>query len=384
MQLDRISFMNESFCTQVLPNAQADAGHDDAPDGFTERLLQVRLATFWKDVCSQDQKSRASTVYNPAMAEEKYEKLCTQFLADLPAPFALYPATNKEWDKKYPMLPLQRQMLHITIFESICHNFKSLLLLDPGQVRCLPAYKQSLISSQTQALALAAVNVLEAVSTLQAMLGTAYTRYANIAFYTFEAAVLLMCLYISRPEGLSNSTVAEPNNESIQISHNPEENIQGGVSRFDPIGWAAGARVGLERCMQAAEDGLARLEMLAEISITAETGASHLSKLIERAKSSKCTSLADVTPLNMGVHFDEGQVNWNSTASVSILTSTLDNSANSSSSDSSNALTQQNWETSGYSYENSFGEMPIDPMWYGDQLNSEDSNIKLAIEHIDM
>ena len=384
--------MKESFCAQVLPNVQADVGHDRAPEGFTERLLQVRLAAFWKDVSSQDQQSLASAVYDPAMAEERYEKLCTQFLADLPAPFALHPATNKEWDKIHPILPLQRQLLHITIFESICHNFKSLLMLDPSQVRCLPAYKQSLISSQTQKLALAAVNVLDAVSTLQVMLGTAYTRYANVTFYIFESAVLLMSLYISRPETLSSFAAADPDNESIYSPQNTENNLQGGVPPLDPIGWAAGARVGLERCMQAAQDALARLEMLAEISITAETGAYHLAQLVDRAKSSKSTIIAAAAPLNMRFHVDEVQMNWSSThpsasasisPSASASASTLDNLVNATSSDFSNGFTKQNWESFGYC-QDPFGEMLRDLTWSEDQSNSKDNDIILAIEYTDI
>lgn len=234
-----------------------DVGDGDAPEGFTERLLQARLARFWRSFST-----RQGAEYDLTVAEERYEKFYSEFLTTLPSAFALQP--NKEWDELFPVLPLQRQHFYMTIFDSICWNFRPVLLLEQSHVLSLPQYKQVLLSSQKKALAMAALNVLETVSALHALLGASHTRYACIVFHTFEAAVLLVCLciHLDFPDSGGNGP--------------PRAIIA------DPFGIGM-ANVTQERCMQAAQDALSRLRMLAEISNMAEAGARTLARLLGAA-----------------------------------------------------------------------------------------------------
>ena len=237
----------------LVPNVD-DA---DAPEEFTERVLQARLADFWKSLGP-----RRGAEYDVIVAEERYERFCSEFLASLPPAFALQP--TKEWDERLPMLPFQRQVLHTTIFDSLCHNFRPALLLDPSHVKCLPKYKQVLLSSQRRSLAVAALNVLRGVSALHALMGGSYTRFAGIIFATFEAAVLLVYLYLDQD-------FPGERGDSCPIA-----------IKSDPL--AAGMiSLTRDKCTQAADEALDRLRTLAEVSSMAEVGARTLARLIGKA-----------------------------------------------------------------------------------------------------
>lgn len=234
-----------------------DADDADTPEGFTERILQVRLADFWRSFGP-----RKGAEYDVIVAEERHERFCSEFLATLPSAFALQP--NKQWDECLPVLPLQRQILHTTIFDSLCHNFRPALLQDASHVQCLPKYKQVLLSSQRKALAAAVLNVLRGVSALHAMMGGSHTRFAGIIFATFEAAVLLVYLCLDQDfpaEGGDSYPIA---------------------TKGDPL--AAGmTNVTRDECTQAVDEALGRLRTLAEISDMAEVGARTLARLIDKA-----------------------------------------------------------------------------------------------------
>ena len=226
----------------------------DAPEGFSERLIQARLADFWRSF-----NPRQGAEYDVTVAEERYEKFCIDFLTTLPPIFALEP--SEEWDERLQMLPLQRQILHITIFDSLCYNFRPVLLREPSHVQSLPAYKQVLLSSQRKALAVAALKVLDGVSSLHTMLGGSHTRFAGIIFPTFEAAVLLvgLCMDVDFP---GKGEDGPPSTLDI-----------------DPLG-SGKAHVTRDRCRQAVHDALARLRTLAEVSNMAEVGARTLARLL--------------------------------------------------------------------------------------------------------
>ena len=97
--------------------------------------------------------------------------------------------TNQQWDDRLPTLPMQRQLLHLAIFELLCWNFTPTLLQQPEQVQNLPGYKQVLILRNKKALAVSALNLLEGVSVLHTMMGGSHTRFPGIIVPTFEAAV---------------------------------------------------------------------------------------------------------------------------------------------------------------------------------------------------
>ncbi|PYH87794.1 KR-domain-containing protein [Aspergillus ellipticus CBS 707.79] len=177
--LDRSPFLSAPSTTPTTPNH---------PEGFTSRLLQARLADFWR---------RTTTVpYSMLQAEEQYDQFCLEFLSHLPPAFAL-PSPSKTWDKRLPKLPHQRLLVHIAIFESLCSHFRPLLLLllllPDKDTAFLPAYKALLLATQRKALAVAAVQVLKAVHTLHALLGASHTRFAALIIPSSIVVVLTSC-----------------------------------------------------------------------------------------------------------------------------------------------------------------------------------------------
>lgn len=220
---------------------------------FTERILQIRLANFWRSMGPA-----LGSTYDVIFAEERYEKLCSEFLTTLPSAFALQP--NKQWDERLPMLAKQREILFISIFESLCYNFRPAILQDASH---LPKYKQVLLSSQQKALAVAALYVLEGVSRLHSLIGGSQTRYTGIIQPTFEAAVLLVSLCMD------------------QSFLGDVESHSSSVTKVDPLraGMANLTRAG---CMKAIRDALSLLQMLAEVSNMADVGAQSLAKLIRK------------------------------------------------------------------------------------------------------
>ena len=247
-----------------------DVDDTDAPEEFTERVLQARLAGFWRSFGS-----RKGAEYDVIVAEKRYESFCTEFLSTLPSAFALQ--SNKDWDERLPTLPLQRQVLHITIFDSICHNFRPAVLQDASHIQSLPHYKRVLLSSQRKALAVAALNVLKNVFALHAMMGSSHTRFVGIIFPTFESAVLLVYLCLDQ------------NFPGERGDNHPS------VINADPL---ATGTISLARneCMQAAGEALERLRKLAEVSDMAEVGARILAQVIGKATRSPVVAQATGTP----------------------------------------------------------------------------------------
>ncbi|KAH8728601.1 hypothetical protein GQ44DRAFT_608737 [Phaeosphaeriaceae sp. PMI808] len=253
-QLDRMPFFPTILSLDVLPRMHlAPDFNNNAPEAYSERLLQLRLANFWREAMPQQ-----DTNYDPTAAEERYERFCTEFLATLPSVFALEP--NEQWDEQLHRLPFQRQILHIATFGSLCRNFRGLLFQNHAQIKILPGYKQALLSSQKKALAAAALEVLHGVSKLHAMLGGSHTRFPGIVFPTFEAAVLLVAIC----RDLTFPTHGGGHAHTLSI---------------DPLG-SGKLHVTRDRCLQVAEDALKRLQALAEVSAMAERGALTLSVLL--------------------------------------------------------------------------------------------------------
>ena len=251
----------------LLPDSAIGA---DAPDVFTERVLRTQLARFWRN-----ESPGKSSGYDPVAAEERYERFCNTFLQTMPSIFALQP--DKQWDERLPTLPMQRQLLHMAIFESLCWNFRPALLQGADQIKQLPVYKQVLISHNKKALAVAALSLLEGVSTLHMMMGGSHTRYAGIIVPAFEAAVPLLCL-------CADDSFAGDSAESQSHS-----------MKIDPLGVGI-AGVTRAGCMQAARDALNCLQNLAEVSNMAEVGARILARLIGRVDSSPLLGQAYETP----------------------------------------------------------------------------------------
>ncbi|KAI0103932.1 hypothetical protein GGR51DRAFT_561312 [Nemania sp. FL0031] len=248
------------YSKEAIDDDDADSGLG-APDEYMERTLQARMATFWRYVHS----SRGEE-YDMVIAEEIYEQFCTEFIVTLPPSFALKP--NQAWDKRHKKLPLLRQLLHISIFDWLCWHFRPLLLhrLDNGQKN--QPYKRLLLSSQKRSLAVAALQVLCSVGTLHRLLGGSHTRFTGIITPTFEAAVILACLYL------------DPNFPDDNNLHASEISVEESTSN-DPLHMHF-AKVTRPICFQVVQDALGRLRMLAEVSSVAEVGAQSLGQLMEK------------------------------------------------------------------------------------------------------
>ncbi|ORY72187.1 uncharacterized protein BCR38DRAFT_494240 [Pseudomassariella vexata] len=221
----------------------------DASDNYTERLLQARLENFWRN-----SEAAQAAEYNMMAADDRYYQFCDEFLAKLPASFRLQP--DKTWDKRHPKLPLLRQMLHIAIYHSLCWSFRPLLWTLQDTDR-LPKFKQVLLYSQKRAMAVAALHVLDAVGTLHRFLGGSHSRIIGLIIPTFEAAALLVCLCldVEFPEEYGG----EPG--------------PGKINRIDPL------RTSL---IEAVQNALRRLRMLADVSSVAEVGAQSLEGLVAK------------------------------------------------------------------------------------------------------
>ncbi|PYI09472.1 hypothetical protein BO78DRAFT_337561 [Aspergillus sclerotiicarbonarius CBS 121057] len=257
-QLDRVPFLPENLILETLPRLRLAPDISDlsatasAPETFTERLMQAQLGRFWRRFGS-----RRNSPYDPTHGEQRYERFCAEYLPTLPPTFALEP--DRTWDGQLPKLPMQRQLLYISIFDSVCWNFRPLLLLKPDHVSSLPPYKQVLLQSQKKRLALAALQELDAVSALHSMFGGSHTRFSAIIFNTFEAAVLLLILCAQKDFPFDQG--------------DDEAHILG----------LQAATLTRKRAMQAVEKALGRLQMLAEVSDMAASGAQVVTQLFVKA-----------------------------------------------------------------------------------------------------
>ncbi|QSS66970.1 fungal specific transcription factor domain-containing protein [Histoplasma capsulatum] len=259
-QLDRIPFLPDNSVVEILPRLRliADIGDSpsnidgSAPNIFTERLMEVQLALFCRSL-----NLKQNSKYDPTESEHRYERLCAEYLPSIHAAFAI-DKPDMTWDEALPKLPMQRQLFYISIFDSVCWNFRPLLLLKPNDVASLPPYKRVLLQSQKLRLGLAALKELEAVTALHLMFGGSYTRFGAIIFNTFEAAVLLLCL----------------------CTH-ADFPFDQGDENTDILGMKV--KLSRKRAMQVAELAINRLQMLAEFSDMAASGARVATQLFARA-----------------------------------------------------------------------------------------------------
>lgn len=74
---------------------------DNAPEPFTERILQARLASFWRHHCPSVG-SDGSPKYDVMQSEAHYDEFCTQYLSKLPPAFGLQ--SDRQWDTMLPKL----------------------------------------------------------------------------------------------------------------------------------------------------------------------------------------------------------------------------------------------------------------------------------------
>ncbi|KAI0425449.1 hypothetical protein F5Y09DRAFT_321765 [Xylaria sp. FL1042] len=265
-QLDRIPCFHGSIPDECFPKMRLVADTKsplDGPDLFTERVLQARLVAFWKTSRMTDGVEKSG--YDAIEAEETYKRLHREFIDTLPAIFSFHDPDCTS-DQAIPYLPMQRHLLYITTFESICHHFRPLLLLSPTDIQNLPPYKRVLISSQSRTLAHAALSVLKAALKLHDLQGGSHTRSTNVIFPMFEASVLILCLCI-HGDRLGMYEVQ---------NHEPQ------TSLVDDSRLGLNVAVGRMHCIQTAQAALDRLQRMGEVSVMAEVSAKTLSQLIEQ------------------------------------------------------------------------------------------------------
>ncbi|POS70250.1 hypothetical protein DHEL01_v211355 [Diaporthe helianthi] len=260
-RLDRLPFLPDSLGGVVMPKMRlvSHANDTEALDYFTERTLQVRLACFWRSVHVTQEES-----YDELITERRYARFCGEFLALLPPAFALESVQQGHGDLL--MLPLQRTLLHLTIFDFLCALFKPILVRNPGYLQSMAKHRQILILSQLRALGVAAFKCLECCFQLHTMMGGSHTRYAGIIFPMFEAAVVLVSLSAD-PDFLAD----EGDYESPVL-----------MSAHDLLGPGMGA-ISCKSCIQKAQTALTSLQMLADVSTMADSGARTLSRLLSKA-----------------------------------------------------------------------------------------------------
>ncbi|KAI2615589.1 hypothetical protein GGR54DRAFT_611903 [Hypoxylon sp. NC1633] len=274
-QLDRAPFLPDGLGAHNWSQIHLQADPADGvqtqgeypvnePDAFTERLLQARLASFWRKCNRQHDDGE----YDVMAAEDRYECFFKEFITELPPAFAVLGEPNKSWDRRLPKLALQRQQLHIAIFDSICYNFRPLLLMQDAQLQKLPVYKRVVLASQGRTLAAAALCVLDRVKLMHTMLGCSHSRFVWLVFPTFEAGVLLASI-LSCADMRYTPDEPPSTTSPTKVSGDPIRASVDSLSRTV--------------CLAAAHNALGLLDMLAEVSSMAEAGAQALSRLLDRA-----------------------------------------------------------------------------------------------------
>ncbi|CAO1603199.1 hypothetical protein XANCAGTX0491_006791 [Xanthoria calcicola] len=302
-QLDHTAFLPKNRRPGNWPHVDGIRhGKDsefDAPEPFTERLLQARLADFWRSMGSMQ-----GADYDMVVAEERYDKFCSEYVSQLPRAFALVDA-DKRWDKRLPKLPLQRLLLHIAIYDTMYWNFRPLLLrhdLERVESPSLPTYKRVLLGSQQKALAVAALRTIEGITQLHVLLGDSHTRFAGLVISTFEAAVVLLyvCMDPMFPRDNQHQHIPPPASTTSST-----DSLHAGILNLTR-----------HACLQAVQGASKRLSMLAEMNSMADIGASTLNRLMSKlSEVSGNTRLTTNNEMIPNQHEEAGNTATASTAS---------------------------------------------------------------------
>ncbi|KAK8080845.1 fungal-specific transcription factor domain-containing protein [Apiospora hydei] len=234
----------------------------EAPDDYAERLLQAHLATFWRQ-----RGARSDAEFDVVAAEERYEQFCNEYLSTLPPCFALDP--DHRWDDRCPRLVLLRHLLHISIFDSLCWNFRPVVSRKAQERNNLSLYKRVLLGCQKRALGVAALQVLKNVTSLHRLLGVSHTQFVGLITPAFEASVLLACLCL------------DPQFPGIDANGDADRPCDRRVAGTDPLRRSL-AEVTRPACVKAVQDSLHRLRMSAEVSSVADAGAEALGRLVAK------------------------------------------------------------------------------------------------------
>jgi hypothetical protein len=270
LALDRLPCIPDEFCTVAFPKMRLAPGIDDfnAPDVFSERLLQARLTKNWYTVIQLG--NTRTSVYDPGAAEEQYESLRRDFVFSLPDVFALI-EPNKDWDSQLPMLVRQRQMLRISIFALLCQLFRPLLQLSASQMEDMLQYKQDLVLTHRDHLLRAAISLLDSISCLHELMGDNQNRFFLLSFYTFEPAMLLGMHLLSFDSNKKTSRQARAPNECKDFWKSTSVANDANMAHIDVTSHY--------QCRVHIDKALKRLNMLREVSAIADLGARKLDQV---------------------------------------------------------------------------------------------------------
>ena len=257
--LGRWPLIPEQRCTVSLPRdvfGTPDVSHEDAPNIFCERRLQIDLAKIASNILSSNSGKPCT---EPAAISKKMEMLKTDLIEKLPPTFRLDDPDEK-WDEQLPHLNRQRQMFRISVFATICMLLRPMIIIPANAVRALSASDQKLVVKHRGSLINAAMEMLDSVAKLHSLMGGKQNRFFLLSFFTLEPAVLLG-IYLITPR--------------IRT----KEGTRGSHALKSSRGIAAQERDMWKHGFQKMEEAITRLNMLSEVSSIARTGLKVLEKM---------------------------------------------------------------------------------------------------------
>ena len=258
--LGRWPLIPDQRCTVSLPQyvfGTPDVSHEDAPNRFSERRLQIDLTKIASSIlCSNNGKP----CIEPATIDEKMEMLKVDLIEKLPPAFRLDDPDEK-WDEQLPHLRRQRQMFRISVFATICMLLRPMVLIPASAVRALSASDRKLVVKHRGSLIKAAMEVLDSVATLHSLMGGKQNRFFLLSFFTFEPSVLIG-IYLMTPR-----FGAKEGRQVLSASKSSR-----GMAAQERDMWKPG--------YLKMEEAVARLKMLSEVSSIARTALKVLEKML--------------------------------------------------------------------------------------------------------
>jgi len=250
----------DQCCTVSLPQdvfGTPDVSHEDAPNIFSERRLQIDLAKIVSGILSSN---NGKTCTEPATINEKMEMLKVDLIEKLPPAFRLDDPDEK-WDEQLPHLRRQRQMLRISLFAAICMLLRPMVIIPASAVRALSASDRKLVVKHRGSLINAAIEMLDSVATLHSLMGGKQNRFFLLSFFTLEPAVLIG-IYLMTPR-----FGAKEGRRTLSALKSSR-----GIAAQERDMWKHG--------FLKMEEAFARLKMLSEVSSIARTGLKVLEKML--------------------------------------------------------------------------------------------------------
>lgn len=271
--LDRSPHIHDDRCRVSYPKMSLGPkrANPNEPDSFLERSLQARLAKIWNSIPRSA--VNRPLAYDPAAVEEHLDRLCREFIFNLPAVFDIH-NPNKEWDLHRPMLVRQRQMLRISVFTLMCQIYRPVLLLSSAQIDSMAYYKRCLISRHRTTLANAAISLLDSIAQLHSDMGGNQTKYFLISFYTFEPAMLLI-MYLLSSEKISKSL---SQSQTIYDRHP----VLGALNVLEDKTFSNPNAPSHSQCLAEIYRARLRLNTLREVSPIAELGGHKIHQMVDR------------------------------------------------------------------------------------------------------